>query len=82
MWTTAACSPAHAIPAGEAQPLGSAPITTTLYDLMSALQEAAGTEADTLVVAAMVDLMRSGRLLWHSTPTTRQWAAHLSIQEA
>jgi hypothetical protein len=49
---------------------------------MSALQEAAGPEADTLVVAAMVDLMRSGRLLWQATPTTRQWAAHLSVQEA
>ena len=82
MRTTAEFSTAHAILAGEAQPLASAPLTTTLYDLMSALQEAAGPEEDTLVVAAMVDLMRSGRLLWHSTPTTRQWATHLSIQEA
>ena len=82
MQTAAEFSPALALLAGEALQPASAPITTTLYDLISALQEAAGPEEDTLVVAAMVHLMRSGRLLWHAAPTKRQRAAHLSIQEA
>jgi hypothetical protein len=43
---------------GEAPP----PLTITLYDLMAALQEAVGADDDTLVVAAVVRLLRSGRL--------------------
>jgi hypothetical protein len=36
--------------------------TTTLYDLLAALQEAAPADDDDLVVAAMVHLLRSGRI--------------------
>ena len=37
-------------------------LTTTLYDLMAALQDVVGPEDDTQVVATMVHLLRSGRL--------------------
>jgi hypothetical protein len=37
-------------------------ITTTLYELMATLQDAAGPDNDSLVVATMVRLLRSGRL--------------------
>jgi hypothetical protein len=36
--------------------------TTTLYDLLAGLQEAAPADDDDLVVAAMVHLLRSGRI--------------------
>jgi hypothetical protein len=36
--------------------------TTTLYDLLVALQEAAPADDDNLVVAAMVHLLRSGQI--------------------
>jgi hypothetical protein len=39
-------------------------LRTTLYDLIAALQDAAGPDEDTLVVAAVVHLMRSQRLTW------------------
>ena len=39
-------------------------LTTTLYDLTAALQDAAGPDEDTLVVAAVMHLMRSRRLTW------------------
>src|SRR5262245_59925871 len=38
-------------------------VTTTLYDLIAALQERAGTD-DAQVVATMVHLLRSRRLTW------------------
>ena len=44
---------------GEAMP---APLTTTLYDLITALQDGVGPNNDALVVATMVRLLRSGRL--------------------
>jgi hypothetical protein len=39
------------------------PLTTTLYDLMAALQNVVGPDNDVLVVATMVHLLRSGRLI-------------------
>jgi hypothetical protein len=39
-------------------------LTTTLYDLMTMLQDVAGPEGDTLVVATMVHLLRSRRCTW------------------
>jgi hypothetical protein len=39
-------------------------LTTTLYDLIAALQDAAGPDGDTLVVATVMHLMRSGQLTW------------------
>ena len=36
--------------------------TTTLYDLMAALQDVVGPDNDVLVVASVVHLLRSGRL--------------------
>jgi hypothetical protein len=38
--------------------------TTTLYDLIAALQEGVGPDDDALVVATVVHLLRSGRLTW------------------
>jgi hypothetical protein len=41
--------------------------TTTLYNLIATLQEVVGTD-DTLVVATVVHLLRSGRLTWGEKP--------------
>ena len=38
--------------------------TTTLYDLIAVLQEVVGPDDDALVVATVVQLLRSGRLTW------------------
>lgn len=38
------------------------PIRTTLYELIEAIGEEVGDGEDALVVAAVVDLMRSGRI--------------------
>lgn len=37
-------------------------VTTTLYDLMEAMQDAAGPETDDLVVASVEELWRAGRI--------------------
>jgi hypothetical protein len=37
-------------------------ITTTLYELMAALQDVVGPDNDTLVVATVAHLLRSGQL--------------------
>ena len=39
-------------------------LTTTLYDLITALQEVVGPDDDALVVATVVHLLRSGWLTW------------------
>jgi hypothetical protein len=39
-------------------------LTTTLYELLAALQEVVGTEEDALVVATVRHLLQSGRLTW------------------
>ena len=39
-------------------------LTTTLYDLITALQDVVGANNDALVVASVVHLLRSGRLTW------------------
>ena len=44
---------------GKAMPLH---ITTTLYELMTVLQDVVGPDDDTMVVATVVHLLRSGRL--------------------
>ena len=39
-------------------------LTTTLYDVIAAIQDELSPDDDTLVVATMVHLLRSGRLTW------------------
>ena len=46
---------------GEATP---SCLTTTLYDLIAAIQEELSPDDDALVVATVVHLLRSGRLTW------------------
>ena len=46
--------------------------TTTLYDVISALQDIAGPEGDDLVVATMMSLIHSGRLTWRDKAQWRQ----------
>ena len=41
-------------------------LTTTLYDLIAALQEVVGPDNDALVVATVEHLLRSGRLTWRA----------------
>jgi hypothetical protein len=65
-----------------AQTTTPAPLTTTLYDLIAALQDAAGPNEDTLVVATMMHLIHSGRLNWQCTPERRRRVMHLPMQEA
>jgi hypothetical protein len=40
-------------------------IITTLYDLMQAIQTAAGPDNEATVVAAFQHVLRSGRATWH-----------------
>ena len=40
-------------------------LTTTLYDLIIALQEMVGADNDALVVGTVLDLLQSGRVTWH-----------------
>jgi hypothetical protein len=40
-------------------------LTTTLYDLITAIQAVVDPDDDALVVATVVHLLRSGRLTWH-----------------
>jgi hypothetical protein len=40
----------------------STPVTTTLYDLIEAMQEEASSEADDFVVTAVTELLRTGRI--------------------
>jgi hypothetical protein len=42
-----------------------ATITTTLYDLIAALQEVVDPGEEALVVATVVSMLRAGRLTWH-----------------
>ena len=42
-----------------------ATITTTLYDLLAALQEVVDPGEEALVVAVVVSMLRAGRLTWH-----------------
>ena len=48
-------------------------VTTTLYDLIEAMQDKAGPHADDLIVASVAELFRTGRLAflrrpWHLRP--------------
>jgi hypothetical protein len=45
--------------------------TTTLYDLMTALQDMVAPDDDALVVASVVHLLRSGRLTWDGKTRAR-----------
>jgi hypothetical protein len=47
-------------------------LTTTLYNLITALQDVVAPDDDTLVVAMVVHLLRSGRLLWDETDSVRR----------
>jgi hypothetical protein len=42
-------------------------LTTTLYDLITALQDVVAPDDDALVVATVGHLLRSGRLTWDGT---------------
>jgi hypothetical protein len=46
-------------------------LTTTLYDLLTALQDVVGANNDALVVASVVHLLRSGRLTWDGNTRVR-----------
>ena len=39
-------------------------VTTTLYELLTAIQDVVGPEDDALVVATVRHLLQSGRLTW------------------
>ena len=45
--------------------------TTTLYDLMTALQDVVGPDKDALVVATVGHLLQSGRLTWDGNTRAR-----------
>ena len=46
-------------------------LTTTLYDLIAALQDGLSPDDDGLVVATVVHLLRSGRLIWREQARER-----------
>jgi len=46
-------------------------LTTTLYDLITALQDVVGVNNDALVVANVVHLLRSGWLTWNGNTRVR-----------
>ena len=46
-------------------------LTTTLYDLITAIQAVVNPEDDALVVATVVHLVRSGRLTWRGQASGR-----------
>jgi hypothetical protein len=46
-------------------------LTTTLYDLITAIQVMVDQDDDALVVATVVHLLRSGRLTWRGKARTR-----------
>jgi hypothetical protein len=48
-----------------------ATITTTLYDLITAVQEAADPTDDALVVATVWHVLQSGRVTWSGDVMTR-----------
>jgi hypothetical protein len=50
-------------------------LTTTLYDLITALQDVVAPDDDALVVTTMVHLLRSGRLTWDGTDSVRRHPA-------
>jgi hypothetical protein len=54
---------------------------TTLYNLIAALQEVVGAD-DTLVVATVVHLLRSGRLTWRGKPRVRPGLSQRVAMEA
>lgn len=54
--------------------------TTTLYDLIAALQEVVGAD-NTLVVATVVHLLRSGRLSWRGKPRARPGSLQRAAME-
>jgi hypothetical protein len=52
-----------------AQP-ASTTLSTTLYDLVAAVQDSVGPEGDDLVVATVVSLLRAGHVTWGRARTT------------
>lgn len=55
--------------------------STTLYDVIAALQDAAAPGEDDLVVAAMVHLIQSGRLVWQNPSPTDRRSRRLRIHK-
>jgi hypothetical protein len=45
-------------------------VTTTLYDLIAAIQTTVEPQDDNLVVATVWHLLRSGQVTWGRTPAT------------
>jgi len=72
--TTIDTSLSNEVPGG-----GYAALQTTLYDLMQAMQDETGSDEQGLVVDAVMQLLRSGRIRFisqpvHSISTTRHQA--------
>jgi hypothetical protein len=51
-----------------AEEIGLSFITTTLYDLIAAMQQIVGSNDDTVVVATIDHMLRSGRIAFLKTP--------------
>ena len=64
---------------GEATP---SCLTTTLYDLIAAMQDGLSPDDDALVVATMVHLLRSGRLTWRGKTRARPGLSPRGAMEA
>jgi hypothetical protein len=71
-----------AIPLARAKPTAPTTLTTTLYDLIATLQDAAGPDEDDLVVVAVLHLIDPGRLTWQQPPPQRRRVMHYASHEA
>jgi hypothetical protein len=69
-----------AVPRARAKPASPTALTTTLYDLIAALQDAAGPDEDDLVVVTVLHLIDAGRLTWQQTPQERRRIRHHASQ--
>jgi hypothetical protein len=67
-----------AAPRARIKPASPTTLTTTLYDLIAALQDAAGPDADDLVVTTVLHLIDSGGLTWQQRPQERRRIRHLA----
>ena len=56
-----------------------ATITTTLHDLIAALQEVVDPGEEALVVATVVSMLRAGRLTWRASARSTLAALHDAV---
>lgn len=63
---SAVMEPGEVTKAGTGMPVEAIParLTTTLYDVIAAIQDVLSPDDSALVVATVVDLLRCGRLTW------------------